>query len=127
MCVGFRWPRPEFTALSSLPVEATFRQMGGAPMTSERLSCRDTLGSGNCFFTQKRGCLSFSPVFSFSPFLSSLPRPQSFSFQLFYFLFPVSCALHRDSERKAVGALRRTPTALGVCLGKPWQESLWNP
>lgn len=71
MC-GFRWPRPEFTFLLSLPVAATFRQMGGEPTASERL-----LGSGNCFFTQKRDRLYFSLVFSFFPFLSFPPPPHS--------------------------------------------------
>lgn len=79
---------------------------------------------------EKRHSLSFPPVFSFFPFLSSPPPapPPSFSFQLPSFLFPrVLRPLRRDSERKAMGALRRTPTVLGVCLGRPWPEPLWTP
>lgn len=49
VCV-FRWFKPEATSLSPLPVEATFRQMRGAPKTRKRLPCGETLGSGNCFF-----------------------------------------------------------------------------
>lgn len=78
---------------SSLPVEATFRQMGGAPGTRERLPCGETLGQVTASSPRKESVrLAPAFAFSFSPFLSSSSSP-IFNFQLPYFLFPVFCAL----------------------------------